>query len=135
MFFIQDLYSLWVIKHPTWSFNMIAKLQYWFKLHPCIKKIIGFSYKISLYPKFCQHSLVYCHQILPLRTLKWSMIYLRNLGLATTDFDGSLGSLGPALFTTTIPNSLSWPSSTAVTLAAQLKNMHFSQVDVKRKCN
>lgn len=36
--------------------------------------------------------------------------YLRNLGLAMTDFDGSLGSPGPPLFTAITRNSYSSPS-------------------------
>lgn len=37
--------------------------------------------------------------------------YLRNLGLAMTDFDGSLGSPGPPLFTAITRNSYSSPST------------------------
>jgi hypothetical protein len=49
-----------------------------------------------------------------------NLFYLQKRGLATTDFDGSLGSLGPALLTAIMRNSYSCPSWTLVTFPAVL---------------
>jgi hypothetical protein len=48
-------------------------------------------------------------------------LYSQKRGLATTDLEESLGSLGPALLTATMRNSYSCPSWTLVTFPAVLQ--------------
>jgi len=49
-----------------------------------------------------------------------NVFYSQKRGLATTDLDASLGSLGPALLTAITRNSYSCPSLTLVTFPAVL---------------